>query len=132
MAPNEGSLGSLTKDTYIALPQELAIPSVSAGSWKALNGEKSEKSILIEIILVTGNSELLNNSFTYYPNPVQNILQIESNSGIKVITVRNTLGNLIVKEFNTSTIDLTNIEKGTYIVLIEFDQNSKTIKVIKD
>ena len=74
-------------------------------------------------------------SFTYYPNPVKDILHLDNISLTKA-SIYSLLGQLIeTKSFENSTsntLDLTNLESGIYLIVLENDLEQKTIKVIKE
>jgi hypothetical protein len=74
-------------------------------------------------------------SFTYYPNPVKDILNLDNISLTKA-SIYSVLGQLIdTKTFENSTlntIDLASLESGIYLIVLENDSQQKTIKVIKE
>ena len=74
-------------------------------------------------------------SFTYYPNPVKDILHLDNISLTKA-SIYSLLGQLIeTKSFENSTsntLDLTNLASGIYLIVLENDLEQKTIKVIKE
>lgn len=74
--------------------------------------------------------------FTYYPNPVKNILHLDNVSFSKV-SVYNLAGQLIDEitsdaEMSSHTIDMSNYSTGIYMLTLEKDGQMKTIKVVKD
>lgn len=71
---------------------------------------------------------------TFYPNPVKDILHLDTISVSKA-TVYSLLGQqLEVMEFNSATkeIDMTKYAKGIYLITLDSENSSNTIKVIKD
>ena len=74
-------------------------------------------------------------SFNYYPNPVKDILHLDNISLTKA-SIYSVLGQLIdTKSFEnatSNTLDLTNLESGIYLIVLENDLEQKTIKVIKE
>ncbi|WP_432672693.1 choice-of-anchor J domain-containing protein [Flavobacterium sp. SM2513] len=75
------------------------------------------------------------NTFSFYPNPVKDVLNISSTAAITQVTVYNLLGqNVLETSLNSSTtaVDLSGLPKGTYLVKILTATVSKTIKVIKN
>jgi ELWxxDGT repeat protein len=56
--------------------------------------------------------------FTIYPNPVNNLLNIQSNSVIKSGVIYNLLGKKI-STINTNTIDVSRFKSGIYILKLE-------------
>ena len=75
------------------------------------------------------------NGFTYYPNPVNDILSFESPKTIDNIEVFNMLGQRIIAVDSNNTIqniDMSNVQSGAYIVKVYIENQSKTIRVIKE
>ena len=74
-------------------------------------------------------------SFTYYPNPVKDILHLD-NITLTKASIYSVLGQLIdTKTFENSTsntLDLASLESGIYLIVLENDLEQKTIKVIKE
>ena len=87
----------------------------------------------ITTTLSTGDNSFA--SFTYYPNPVKDILHLD-NITLTKASIYSLLGQLIeTKSFENSTsntLDLTNLESGIYLIVLENDLEQKTIKVIKE
>ncbi len=76
---------------------------------------------------------VFNNSVRMYPNPVGNVLIIESKIPITKVQVFSLLGEL-VKEINTNftSISLRNLNPGIYMIKIHAQNNSITKKLIKN
>ncbi len=72
--------------------------------------------------------------FSYYPNPIKNILTLKSQNQILEYSVYNSVGQLVTQQklndFSTE-IDTSKWEKGTYLVQLIFEQKPVTFKVIK-
>ena len=65
-----------------------------------------------------------------YPNPSSSVVNIDHNEDLE-ITLFNILGQQILKT-NSKTIDISNLEKGTYILITEDSNNTITnFKLIK-
>lgn len=70
-----------------------------------------------------------------YPNPVKNSLTIDANNSIQKVSVYNILGQevLTVNPKNESTtLQTSALQKGTYIVKTDIDGNISTNKLIKE
>lgn len=79
-----------------------------------------------------GTTTFGNSKFSYYPNPVKDILNLKSNTEISNIEVYNLLGQkVIIKVINTSQIDMSNVASGTYLIKFESDKKQENLKVIK-
>jgi hypothetical protein len=82
-----------------------------------------------------GNEEFDMSSFSYYPNPTRDIVNISYSKEITQIKVFNMLGQqLIDTKVNSTTtqVDLSRFATGTYFIEVTSDEVSKTVKVIKD
>lgn len=69
-----------------------------------------------------------------YPNPVGNIINIDSDSVIESVQIYNLNGQLVLtKDFQKSKvgIDVSHFNAGTYVVRIESHSGVQTVKVIK-
>ncbi|MDG5491715.1 T9SS type A sorting domain-containing protein [Psychroserpens sp. SPM9] len=73
--------------------------------------------------------------FTYYPNPIKDVLTLESARTIDKIEVFNVLGQRIVAIDSQNTIqniDMSNVQAGAYFVKVSIENQIKTIRVIKE
>ena len=73
-------------------------------------------------------------NFSYYPNPVTDILNISYSDIISTVEVFNMIGQQVVtKKLNASNgqIDMSQLQGGTYVIKVLTEEASKVIKVIK-
>ncbi len=73
-------------------------------------------------------------NFNYYPNPVNNILNLSYTTEITSAKVINIIGQTVLEQSINATsaqIDMENLPSGTYLVDINAKSNHKIIKVIK-
>lgn len=81
------------------------------------------------------NASFDNANFTYYPNPVKNVLNLSYSKEISNVEVYNLLGQKVISnKLNTTDaqIDMSNLSNGAYMVRVTSDNQVKTIKVIKE
>jgi type IX secretion system substrate protein len=74
------------------------------------------------------------NSFRVYPNPVRNVLNLSYSTEISSVAVYNMLGQEVLsKALNAaqSQLDMSSLSSGNYIVKVNVDGLTKTIKVVK-
>ncbi|MFN7099539.1 MAG: T9SS type A sorting domain-containing protein [Flavobacterium sp.] len=74
-------------------------------------------------------------TFSYYPNPIQNILNLNYSETISTIEVFNILGQrVLVKKNDASSaqVDMASLAQGQYIVKLTSGDVTQTIKVIKE
>nr|WP_321236558.1 T9SS type A sorting domain-containing protein [uncultured Psychroserpens sp.] len=73
--------------------------------------------------------------FTYFPNPVKDVLTLESPRAIDSIEVFNVLGQRIMAIDSQNTIqniDISNVQSGAYFVKVSIGNQTKTIRVLKE
>jgi hypothetical protein len=90
----------------------------------------------------TTTVQLLNNQsfefssyFTIYPNPVKDILNIQSEQGLIVnsMEIYNQLGQIVIAVTNTSNrVDISNLASGIYFVKVNTDKGTANTKFIKE
>jgi hypothetical protein len=81
------------------------------------------------------NDSFDNANFSFYPNPVKNVLNLSYNKEISNVEVYNLLGQKVnASKVNASSaqIDMSNLSNGAYIVKVTSDNQFKTIRVIKE
>lgn len=72
--------------------------------------------------------------FSYYPNPVKDLLNIDSNRNIKSVVITNTAEQSVLKttQTNNGKISTTSLTPGVYIVKVMLDGGQlETFKLIK-
>ncbi len=89
--------------------------------------------IIIEDGLSTNNFDL--SKFSYYPNPVKDVLNLSYIKEITAVKVYNILGQEVLTKSikgNTHQVNMSALSNGTYMVkVITADNYTKTIKVVK-
>jgi len=88
--------------------------------------------INIQVSLNAGSFD--NNTFSAYPNPVKDMLNLSFTQNISDVTVFNLLGQKVLSvNMNASKgqVDMSNLSSGTYLVKVNTENAVKTIKVIK-
>lgn len=93
----------------------------------------SDEECLNDFLLATDSYEL-QNKFRVYPNPTENIVMIESNNDIAILSVKiyNIVGNLLfVEQNNINQIDISNLNPSVLFVKIETEKGSFLQKIIK-
>ena len=74
--------------------------------------------------------EFNTNSITVYPNPANNIININGITNSKEITIYSVLGKKVyVKNQNLDNLDISNLKEGTYFVKIK--NNNQKLNIIK-
>jgi Secretion system C-terminal sorting domain len=88
--------------------------------------------------LGTNTVATLEKSITLYPNPAKNILNLKLPENIDVnvnsVTIVNSLGQIVLKQKteNTTTIDVSNLQKGMYFVSLASNYGNWNGKFVKE
>jgi hypothetical protein len=80
------------------------------------------------------NSAFDSTDFTYYPNPVNDILSISTASTVDNIKVYNMLGQMVVEtapKVSNPQVDMNELQSGVYLVTLEVEGSLQTFRVIK-
>jgi len=128
-------------DVYIGVDtKELTILSVNEnneGLYDCYLTSDNENifSDLAELSLAVNIKELSKNQIHIYPNPTNGILNIRFNdNSTKQIIISNIAGKIIIEKLiNTqkATVDLTEFNKGIYILSIKNEKTYQTKKILK-
>ncbi len=89
--------------------------------------------VTVEVTLTANSFDFTN--LTYGPNPVKDILNINSEKVFRKVTVYNYLGQVLYHQLCSTSdlkLDLGFLPKGNYFIKLESDNKSQAIKVIKE
>ena len=81
-----------------------------------------------------GTTSFEKSKLKVYPNPASSTLTIEANSAIERVSIHNVLGQEVLSrspKTNNTTLDISNLQKGTYIVRTTSEGKTETTKVLK-
>lgn len=107
-------------------PNNLLNPCVG-GSF----GQAEEYSVNVGSL---GTTESVKGNVKFYPNPVQDVLNLEADANVKNITVYDISGKLMMsKKLNSAKnqVNVSALLPGVYIVNAELENGVKTFKIIK-
>ena len=80
---------------------------------------------------MTGISQhSIDNDIRVYPNPVADVLYVETNDVVK-LTVSSLSGSVVLSEENVNSIDVSSLPVGIYLVTIQTDDKVQTTRIIK-
>ncbi len=84
-------------------------------------------------VLGTGNVVADSKNMTAYPNPVNDILNINvaKNLPVNSVQVYNTLGMLVKETTNTASISLSGLQEGVYVVKVQAGNTTGMLKIVK-
>jgi hypothetical protein len=94
-------------------------------------GCNSDNQILSACISL-GLDEFVTDGFTFYPNPAKDILYISSTTHKKVdrISIFSQLWQEVLKSDNSSTIDISSLPSGMYLIEIQSDGQKMRSKIM--
>ncbi|WP_417238429.1 T9SS type A sorting domain-containing protein [Bizionia sp.] len=116
---------SVDGETYYVYIAHYSNGSTTTGTYK----------IMLECETMTTDEFDSPNAFTYYPNPVSNVLNVKAQNNISNVAVYNMLGQEVLRTApNTvaSEVDMSNLQTGAYFVKVTIGNATKTIRVIKN
>lgn len=83
---------------------------------------------------ILSNPDFDSNSFSFYPNPTNDLVNFSSRNTIENITIYNLLGQeVLFQEVNSYEfiIDISNLSIGTYVGKVNTNGKSQSVKLIK-
>ncbi len=135
----DGSCGSFTElgcsDT---VDGTLTVSGMTSGStyylqvWNNGSEEGTFDLTLTENTLSAGDFELI--GFEYYPNPVNDKLNISAQDNIDQLTVYNMIGQRVMvqnPDYVRAELDMTGLAQGSYFVQVTINGATETIQIIK-
>lgn len=89
----------------------------------------------IELEMVTGENELTQNTFSFYPNPASHLLNIKANETIEALTITDMSGRTI-KTINSNNVnqlkvDVADLTSGVYFIQVVSNGVPQVQKFIK-
>lgn len=73
------------------------------------------------------NDNFTKNTVSIYPNPVQDLLTINTQDTLKSVTVFNINGQQMPIRLNNNTIDVSSFSNGVYMLSVELENGSKEV-----
>jgi len=97
------------------------------------NGKVVEKTIAVNVTTTTlGTGEFTKLKLAIYPNPVSEILNIQTDDDVLSVTVYDILGKSIPAAVNNNQINVSGFIKGMYIINVVTDKANYVQKFIKN
>jgi len=76
-------------------------------------------------------NDIENAKFSIYPNPVTDILHIQSDEAVRKVEIYNLLGQIIKVADNTNNVDMTLMNTGIYTIKVTTNAGIKIEKIVK-
>jgi hypothetical protein len=95
------------------------------------NGINSGRVRVYDLSAVLSTESFNVDYFSYYPNPVKEVLNLNLNPGLelKQVNIYNSLGQYLYSA-KTTTINTNNLNSGLYFIEVETDQGKSSKKII--
>lgn len=127
-----------TNRTTVSTPLPLNTVLIDGTTYYAsqtINGIESQARLPVTVHLALGVPTIEILPLQFAPNPVKNILNLQSTQVLKSIMVYTMLGQKVFEQnYNTKeiTIDLSRLSTANYILKVAGDDGQKTIRIIKE
>jgi len=114
-----------------------ADPDLLLGGINYFPGDANSEFYVDNLLFIDGTfgvDDFAANNFSVYPNPVEDVLNIQSTNAVQSIEVYDVLGKLVTAttpDVISPTMDMSALNSGIYLVKVTIDGASKTVKVIK-
>ncbi|MFD2601615.1 T9SS type A sorting domain-containing protein [Flavobacterium suzhouense] len=102
---------------------------------QTINEVESNERFAVTAHLILGNDDFIFNGLRYYPNPANNVLNIENTVEINSVSIVNALGQTVITKIVNNTnaqVDVSPLSKGVYFVTLNSGNARKTVKIIKE
>jgi hypothetical protein len=84
--------------------------------------------------LILGTQNVSQNTVSFYPNPVENILHLNSKEAIDAVSVYTITGQMVTNvtfNENKTELNLSNLASGVYLVKVSSNGSVENLKVVK-
>ncbi|KAF2519493.1 T9SS type A sorting domain-containing protein [Flavobacterium salilacus subsp. salilacus] len=99
------------------------------------SGDCASEALAITVDEVLRTAVIEDAKFTHYPNPVEDVLNIEFKENITSVTIYNVLGQMVMERSTNGTnvqVNMSTLSAGTYIVRAASDNKTTSFKVVKN
>jgi len=93
-----------------------------------------ESDVVIDISNSLGTGENVIDGFVFYPNPMENVLHITSNTSIDNVVIYNMLGQKVINQnigATSSILNVSDLSTGAYIMKVTADGQTASYQLIK-
>ncbi len=80
----------------------------------------------------TNIDDILATDISVYPNPAKNLIKISSNNDVLNITITDISGNVLLKQNQAQSLDISGLPAGIYLIKIRTNDGIFTRKIIKE
>ncbi len=117
-----------------AFEQEQSIEAVAGQTYYVLVLSNAVGSVTIDSDTVLSTEENTIEGFSFFPNPVEDVLNVSANQSIDQITLYNITGQKVIEQKINATntqLSVGNLPSGIYLMNATSGQTTSTYKIIK-
>jgi len=114
-------------ETYIQEDEKILI----GGIFTTYNGTSTNLIARLNNSILSINTNLIKGNFSFYPNPTQDVLFIESQEPIEIVKIYSLQGQLII-EGSSNRVDVSQLTTGLYFVQVSSNDKTSTKRFIKE
>jgi hypothetical protein len=104
-------------------------------AYTATNGCSNSDTMTISVDECLRINQISSLDITMYPNPSNSTVKIDANEIIQEVIIIDNLGKVVIARSNINehftTLDISSLEKGSYVAIIVTDRNNSTKKLVK-
>ncbi len=129
------SLGIDTQGIVLSLPLNISADGTTiVGAGRDGNNQRVGFILKLEPTILGVENNSTQQEYTYYPNPVQDVLHIKSSDSFERIMLFNINGQLIIDKpanSNTDELNVSGLSSGIYLVKVLGANSVETFKIVK-
>lgn len=124
------------EDTEVNINKNLGV-WYNGSRWSIYTEDQSPMPVGLVFDILIADNEMSTNDpvsemkFTVYPNPVVNVLNVDADFPIEKIEIMDLTGQILKKSSDVTSIDMSDLPKGVYIVHVSSANSKSSKKVIK-
>ena len=120
----------------VPYPTDAATPAIGGIDMYSNEGPQSNRFYIDDVVYsdVLSVNDFSADSFSIYPNPVSDVLNINSKAAVDNVIVYDILGKIVLQDSPgkiSPSINMSSLPSGTYLVKVTIDNTSKTVKILK-
>ncbi len=128
-----------SNDDFCGLQSELEFTSDGTSTYyimvEGFGSNVGNFSLAVTCVPIQGTSDNEIEGFSYYPNPANNVINLNAQDNIERVSIYNILGQKVVDQNINATstqLDVANLTTGTYLMEVSVDGKSATYKIVKN
>jgi|GEM_PF-1630836 len=121
-------------DEYVAITDDAVLENGMTYYVTQTVGECESSYFPITVNQIAGLNNANYTNLKVYPNPVNNVVTIANGTAISKVTVTNMLGQTVITRSTDAAevqLDLSGLQQGTYVLQLEAEGSSASVKIVK-